>query len=309
MPKKRAKKTNNETIVIALGGNTLLRAGEKFSIHQEVKHIEEACREIRKISNLGHRIVITHGNGPQVGDILLQQKMSAKVAPPMPLDVCGAQTQGEIGYLLQRTFRNILNKPVITVVTQTLVNDKDPAFKNPTKFIGPFFKSPANGLKKDSNRGYRRVVASPEPRRIIESNEIKKLVQEGFIVIAGGGGGVPVVRRRGKLEGIEAVVDKDLASEKLAIDIGADTLLILTDVDGVYLNYGRPSQRLVKEANLREVEKYAEQGHFAAGSMGPKIQAAYRFVKNGGKRAIITSPSFALRALGGSRGTTIRSSK
>lgn len=303
--RKKGKPTR-ETIVIALGGNTLLRAKEKFTIHQEVRHIEEACREISRIAEKGYRIVITHGNGPQVGDILLQQKLSRKAVPPMPLDVCGAQTQGELGYLLQRSLGNVLKRPVITVVTQTLVNEKDPAFREPTKFIGPFFKRSGPGLRKDSNRGYRRVVPSPEPKRIVEAKEIRKLVRQGFVVIAAGGGGVPVVRKKGKLEGIEAVIDKDLASERLATDIGAGTLLILTDVDGVYVNFGHPSRRMLDDVGIAEIQKYEEQGHFPPGSMGPKIRAAVRFLQSGGKRVIITSPSLALRALEGRRGTTIR---
>lgn len=301
MPKKQS-----ETMVIALGGNTLLRSDEKFSLKQEAKHIEEASKQIKKIVDRGYRIVITHGNGPQVGDILLQQSLASKVVPPMPMDVCGAQTQGEIGYLLQRSLRDIIKKPVITVITQTLVNEKDPAFRKPTKFVGPFFKKPAPGLKKDSNRGYRKVVASPDPKRIIESEEIKKLLDSGMIVIAAGGGGIPVVRKNRRLEGVEAVIDKDLASERLASDIGADTLLILTDVDGVYVNYGRSSQRLLDEIGMAELRKYDSQGHFQPGSMKPKIMAAIRFIEHGGKRVIITSPQFALRSLNDGVGTTIR---
>jgi carbamate kinase len=294
------------TIVIALGGNTLLRAGEKFSIEQEIRHIEEACEEIKKIVDSGYRIVLTHGNGPQVGNILLQNKFASKIVPSIPLDVCGAQTQGEIGYLMQRSLGNILDMPVITVVTQTLVSEKDHAFKKPAKFIGPFFKKPGPGLKKDSNRGYRNVVPSPEPKSIIEADEIKRLVNQGFVVIACGGGGIPVVRKSGKLRGVEAVIDKDLASEKLATGIGAETMLILTNVDGVYLNYGRTSQRMLDDVSPEELEKYAKQGHFFPGSMGPKIKAAYRFVTSGGKRVVITSPSLSVKALMGSAGTTIR---
>jgi carbamate kinase len=300
------QRKEKETVIIALGGNTLLKAKEKFSIHHEVEHIEEACKEIKKIIDTNRKVVLTHGNGPQVGDILLQQKISRKIVPPMPLDVCGAQTQGEIGYLLQRSLGNILKKPVITVITQTLVSEKDPAFKNPTKFIGPFFKKPGPGLKRDSNRGYRRVVPSPDPKKIIEAKEIKRLLNEGFVVIACGGGGVPVVRKPKGLEGVEAVIDKDLASERLATEIGADTLLILTDVDGVYVNYGRPSERMLDEVGLAEIEKYANQGYFPPGSMGPKIQAAVRFLQHGGKRVVITSPKFALGTLKGRGGTTIR---
>jgi carbamate kinase len=293
-------------MVIALGGNTLLRAGEKFSIHQESRHVEEACRKISRIMGLGYRVVITHGNGPQVGDILLQQKLASRIVPPMPLDVCGAQTQGEIGYLLQRSLGNMTGKPVITVVTQVLVSGRDPAFRNPAKFIGPFFRKPGPGMRKDSNRGYRKVVPSPDPERIIEAGEIRKLVSEGFTVIACGGGGIPVVRKPGGLAGAEAVIDKDLAAERLATGIGADTLLILTDVDGVYLDYGKPSQRMLKEAGPADVRRYMGQGHFPPGSMGPKVMAAMRFIEHGGSRAVITSAGSAMKALRGRAGTTIR---
>jgi len=206
---------------------------------------------------------------------------------------------------LQRTLRSILNKPVITVLTQTVVDRKDPAFRNPTKFIGPFFPKSGPGLKKDSNRGYRKVVPSPDPIEIVESREIRKLADDGFLVIACGGGGIPVFRKGNALSGAEAVIDKDLASERLATSLRADTLLILTDVDCVYRDYGFPRQKPLRKLSLVEVEKLYKEGQFPPGSMGPKILAATRFIRHGGSRAIITSPEKALLALKGKAGTEI----
>jgi carbamate kinase len=243
----------------------------------------------------------------------------------MPLDVCGAQTQGELGYIIQRALRPLLRKkasgrqskekPVITLITQTVVSRKDPAFRNPAKFIGPFFPKKEPGLQKDSNRGYRKVVPSPEPIGIVEAKEIRRLVKEGFVVIACGGGGIPVFRTRSGYEGAEAVVDKDLASERLATSLGADILLMLTDVDSAYLDYG--TSKPLRKLSLKKAESLYRQGQFPPGSMGPKILASIRFLKYGGvkpegvsgrlpsKRAIITSPEKALLALKGKAGTTI----
>ncbi|HJW96989.1 MAG TPA: carbamate kinase [archaeon] len=292
-------------IVIALGGNSLLSSKKRFSSAEEERNALQASRHIKAILGLGYRVVITHGNGPQVGDILLQQHCSRKVAPEMPLDVCGAQTQGEIGYFLQRSLRGILRRPVVTILTQTIVDKKDPAFRSPSKFIGPFFRKPGPGLRKDSDRGYRKVVPSPEPKEIVESREIKRLVQEGFVVIACGGGGIPVFRTPHGFSGAEAVIDKDLASERLATSLGAEILLILTDVDCAYKDYGTPKQKPLHKLSLREVESLYKQGQFPPGSMGPKIVASIRFLKHGGKKAIITSPEKALQALKGKAGTEI----
>ena len=311
-------------IVIALGGNALLKSGKKFTEEQELRNAREACLHIRDISRLrpfeasafskgrrakphenGYRMVLTHGNGPQVGDILLQQHCARDKVPEMSLDVCGAQTQGEIGYILQSALRPLVRKPVITVITQAVVDRKDPAFRNPSKFIGPFFPKPGPGLKKDSNRGYRKVVPSPDPKEIVESKEIKKLVQEGFVVIACGGGGIPVFKTPHGFRGAEAVIDKDLASERLATSLGAETLLILTDVDCAYRDYGTRKQKPLKRLSLREAESLFKQGLFPPGSMGPKVLAATRFLRHGGKRAIITSPEKAVLALKGRAGTEI----
>ncbi len=313
--------SGRKLVVIALGGNALLSAKGRFSFHEEMEHVHSACLRIKRIANSGFKVVITHGNGPQVGDILLQQHCARDKVPELPLDVCGAQTQGEIGYILQRSLRSLLevsrtkakNKvrlqpeamPIVTVITQTVVDRKDPAFRNPTKFIGPFFPKPASGLKKDSNRGYRKVVPSPDPKEIVESREIRKLADEGFLVIACGGGGIPVFRKGNALSGAEAVIDKDLASERLATSLRADILLILTDVDCVYRDYGTPKQKPLRKLSLAEAEKFYKEGQFPPGSMGPKILASVRFLRHGGKRAIITSPEKAVLALKGKVGTEI----
>jgi len=301
-----------ETIVIALGGNSILSARERFSIHQEIEHVEESCRRIARIVKSGYRIVITHGNGPQVGDILLQQELAGGRVPPMPLDVCGAQTQGELGYLLQRTLRKMLpGKKITTLITQVVVDPGDSAFRNPTKFIGPFLKtrphsSPGRIYRRDSDRGFRRVVPSPEPLEIVEKGEIRSLVRKGFLVIACGGGGIPVFRKASGLEGAGAVIDKDRAAVRLAMAVGASTLLIITGVDRIALSYGTPRQKALDSMTLMEAEQYLGEGHFPPGSMGPKIEAAIRFIKQGGKRVIITSREKALLALRGMAGTTIK---
>jgi carbamate kinase len=300
-----------ETIVIALGGNTLLSARERFSIHHEIEHVEESCRTIARIAGEGYRVVLTHGNGPQVGDIMLQQEIARDRVPPMPLDVCGAQTQGELGYLLQRTLRKLLpTKNIVTVVTQVVVDPRDPAFRSPSKFIGPFYKAkphPAPGrvYRRDSDRGFRRVVPSPEPLQIVEKREIRKLVDQGFMVIACGGGGIPVKATSSGLEGMEAVIDKDLAAERLATALGARTLLMITDVERVALNYGDPLQKDLDSMTVKEAEQYMKEGHFPPGSMGPKVTASIRFIKHGGRRVIITSREKALQALKGKGGTVI----
>ncbi|MCX6814884.1 MAG: carbamate kinase [Candidatus Aenigmarchaeota archaeon] len=305
---KRRLHTRNRPqslVIIALGGNSLLSAKKRFSFHQEMENVHSACLQIKNISQLGYRIVLTHGNGPQVGDILLQQKLARRLVPPMPLDVCGAQTQGELGYVIQRALRPLVHKPIITVLTQTVVDRKDPAFRNPTKFIGPFFSRKEPGMKKDSNRGYRKVVPSPEPLEIVESKEIQRLVQEDFIVIACGGGGIPVFKTAKGYEGAEAVIDKDLASERLAASLGAHILLILTDVECAYLDYGTPKQKPLRKLSLKEAEMLYKQGQFPPGSMGPKILASIRFLKHGGTRAVITSPEKAVLAIKGNAGTEI----
>ena len=292
--------------VVALGGNALLRGNQTGTIQQQEKNTYETCINLIKLLEDDFNIVITHGNGPQVGNILLRNEAGYNTykIPKMPLDICVADSQGGIGYMVERQIRNILaekkiKRNVVTVVTQVLVDRNDPAFENPTKPVGAFYLKEeaellarANNLifKEDSGkRGWRRVVASPEPKDVLNKKNIKDLVKKGNIVIAVGGGGVPVYRDEKKhLQGIEAVIDKDLASALLAYEIGADDFFILTDVPKVYLNFGKPDQTALNTITVEQAEEYLSLGHFAAGSMGPKIKAAIHFIRNGGKETIIT---------------------
>jgi carbamate kinase len=308
-------------IVIALGGNALEEPGQKASYEEEVGNVRAACMQMLEIIEHGHQLVITHGNGPQVGYLELQQS-STKDVPAQPLHVLGAMTQGEIGYLIQRELGNLLRahsirRGVVSIVTQTLVSRDDPAFSSPTKPIGPVYegagasKLTARGwvMKKMVMKGgsaFRRVVPSPEPIKIQESELIASLAETGSIVIASGGGGIPVVRNeRGDLEGVEAVIDKDLSAEKLAEAAGADVLLILTNVDKVKLNYRKPGEKDIESMTVAEARKYMDEGQFPAGSMGPKVLACVRYVEWGGRPGIITSLEKAVLALDGKEGTRI----
>ena len=293
--------------VVAFGGNALLRGNETGTIQQQEKHTYDTCIHLLKLLENEYNIVITHGNGPQVGNIMLRNDAGYKEykIPKMPLDICVADSQGGIGYMIERQIKNILTeykirKNVVTIITQVLVDVKDRAFSNPTKPIGAFYlKEEAELLSKanpnlifeeDSRkRGWRRIVPSPKPKEIVNKRIIKDLVKRGNIVIAAGGGGVPVYRDEKKnLQGVEAVIDKDLASALLARTIGAEAFFILTDVPKVYVNFHKPDQKELNRVTVAEAEKYYEQGEFASGSMGPKILAAIDFVKNGGKETIIT---------------------
>ncbi len=306
-----------KTIVVALGGNAILQKGEKGTFEEQYGNVRKTCKHIVKLIEQGYNVVITHGNGPQVGAILLQNEAGKDLVPPMPLDVCGAESQGFIGYMIQQNLDNLLKgkKPVATVVTQVVVDINDPAFNEPSKPVGPFYdEKQAKKLadekgwvvKEDAGRGWRRVVPSPDPKRIVEASSINALIKAGIVVIASGGGGIPVVEKPdGSLSGVEAVIDKDLAGERLAKEVKADILMILTSVDQVYLNYGKPEQKGISKMTIGEAKKYYEEGHFAKGSMGPKIKAAIRFIENGGKKAIITSPELATDALAGKAGTII----
>ena len=264
----------------------------------------------------GWHICITHGNAPQIGALLLQQKTAIKYTPAMPLHVLGALTQGEIGYIVQQCLFNEfrqqgIKRKIATIITQVLVDEKDEAFKNPTKPIGPIYsESEAEKLRKQYvmgkvEGGWRILVPSPKPISIVEADIIKSLMEEGIIVIAAGGGGIPVIKKDERLQGVDAVIDKDLASQKLANEIGADILLILTDVEYVYLNYGEKNEKALKNVSVNEIEKYYEQEHFPPGSMGPKIEAAINFIRNGGKETIITTIEKAWDALEGRTGTHI----
>ena len=308
-----------KTVVIALGGNAIKKANEEGTAEQQRRNIEITCKHILRIIKKGYHVILTHGNGPQVGSLLIQQEEAKNLVPPQPLDVLGAMTQGEIGYMIQQTLINYLREekrsiPVVTVITQVLVNENDPDFKNPSKPVGPFYtRNEARRLVdkkgyiikkvKPGIKAYRRVVPSPDPIDIIEKNVIKMLVKLGAIIIASGGGGIPVIKRKNQLQGIEAVIDKDLAGEKLAEAVNADIFLILTDVEKVKLNFGKRNEKDLNKLTIAEAEKYLEEGHFLPGSMKPKVVACIRFLKAGGEKAIITSLDKAADALEGKTGT------
>ncbi len=306
-------------IVVALGGNMILKPGEPATFENQMKNINESMEIILRLLQDGNELVLTHGNGPQVGNILLQQEYAKEAVAPMPLDACGSMTQGLMGYMLQSTLRGKLqdlsiNKEVVTLVTQVLVDPKDPAFENPTKPIGPFYKAEVEfadklekgyTFKKIGDLGYRMVVPSPIPKEIIERKVIKKLVDDGVIVITVGGGGIPVIKENGVIKGVSAVIDKDLASQVLANNINADELIILTAVSNAYLNYGKNDEQELGKITVTDAEKYLRDGHFGEGSMKPKILAGIRFIKNGGKRVIITDPEHVLDALHDKAGTRI----
>src|SRR2546427_10703210 len=306
--------------VVAIGGNSIIKDEAHPTVAGEIEALGETCGHIAGMLAAGWDVVLTHGNGPQVGFSLLRSELAAHVVPPLPLDVLGAQTQGSIGYLLQQVLGNELRhrnirKRVVTVVTQTVVDPHDAAFHRPTKPIGSFYrKEEAQRLQaergwqmvEDAGRGCRRVVPSPWPAEIVERLVVKGLVHQAIVVIACGGGGIPVVREAdGRLAGVEAVIDKDLASALLAQSIGADLLLICTQVERVSLNYGKSDQRDLDALTVDEAKRYLSEGHFPAGSMGPKIRAAIQFLEAGGAETLITSPAHLERALAGQTGTRI----
>ena len=302
-------------IVFALGGNAILKANQVGTAEEQRANLQGTCAQIVEAICEGHDVLITHGNGPQVGNILLQNEEAFRSAgiPPMPLDICGAESQGMIGYMIQRALANQLKhrgvqKTVMSIVTEVLVDEHDPAFSNPTKPIGPFYTGPLaeklvrtrGYVMREDVKGWRRVVPSPDPQAIVQASAIKELFQRGYVVIASGGGGIPVIKSAdGSLVGIEAVIDKDLAAEVIAREVGADTFLILTDVDKVYLHYKSPEQVPLHTVTADEMEAWQREGHFRVGSMAPKVEAAIRFVRSGGERAIIASLDHALEALRG----------
>lgn len=305
-------------VVVALGGNAILQPGQKGTPQEQLKNVITSCEEIQRIIKQGYQVIITHGNGPQVGNILVQQSAASDRIPAQTLDVCGSQTQGMLGYYIQQSLGNILTREqmtqqVATVVTQVEVDPKDKAFANPTKPIGAFYDQDVARQKmaqgehwvSDAGRGWRKVVASPKPQAIVERDTIIKLVDTDTIVIAAGGGGIPVVKgQTGELQGIEAVIDKDLAAACLVQELEADVLLILTDQPAVYLNYGQPNATKLRHITVEQAQEYCREGHFAAGSMLPKVMAAME-VASRGKTAIITSLDKALDALQGKAGTMI----
>lgn len=309
-----------EKVVIALGGNAILQPKQAATYENQLENVRKSTEIITKIIKNGHTVIVTHGNGPQVGNILRQNEEAKHVVPPFPLDVCSAESQGFIGYMMDQSLKNELQKAgqkseVVSILTQTEVDKNDPAFENPTKPIGVFYsEEEANKLaeekgwvvKEDAGRGYRRVVASPYPKTILGSETIKRLTDNGTIVIASGGGGVPVIQKEdGTYQGIEAVIDKDRSGFKLAQEAKADTLMILTDVPNVFVNYGKPDQKALGSISLAEAKQYEQEGQFSAGSMGPKMEAAIKFAALGG-RAIICSLDQADLAMEGKAGTQIR---
>src|ERR687887_1641183 len=307
-------------VVVALGGNALLRRGEEDTAGEMRRSARFAAERIADIAAAGWEVVVTHGNGPQVGRILLQQEAARGEVAPMPLDICGAESQGQIGYLLQTTIGDVfyerdMERPVVTVLTMTRVHRDDPAFSRPTKPIGPYYQEhDARRLEEEhgyavarsDDGGWRRGVPSPPPYSIVEAPVIRRLVADGVVVISAGGGGVPVYEDGPRLTGLEGVVDKDLAAAILARDVEASVLLILTDVDGVYRDYGTDQAELARELRAEEARGLLEAGAFGEGSMGPKVQAAVSFVEADGERAVIAALEDATAALEGRAGTTIR---
>ncbi|WDV44571.1 carbamate kinase [Clostridiaceae bacterium M8S5] len=307
-------------VVVALGGNALQESGKPATADSQLEVIKKTVVYLADLIEEGYELIIAHGNGPQVGRIVLQNEAANSVTPAMPFDVCGAMSQGMIGYHIQQSLgdelrRRGIKSPVSSIVTQVVVDKEDNAFLNPTKPIGPFYsKEEADALVKekgynvveDSGRGYRRVVASPMPKRIVEIETVKTLIDAGQIVITVGGGGIPVIETANGLEGTAAVIDKDLASEKLAEDLDADMLVILTAVDRVSINFGKPNQKDLETMSIEEANKYIEEGHFAPGSMLPKVKAAMMFAESKkGRKSLIASLAKAKDALKGESGTVI----
>jgi len=307
-----------KTVVIALGGNAFLRPRRKMTMQEQFEAARHAMDHIAPVAKK-HRLVITHGNGPQVGNILIRTEEALGKAYNIPLEVAVAESEGELGYVIEQTLYNEfteqkINKPIATLLTQVLVDAKDRSFKKPTKPVGPFYsKSFADKLKKKNipvvlqkGRGWRRVVPSPKPKKIIGAETIKRLLGQNIVLVAAGGGGIPVIRKRGRLQGVEAVIDKDFASACLAKAIKAEVLVNVTGVEKVALNYNTEEQKDLKKINILQAKKYLREGHFPPGSMGPKIEAAIQFLKSGGKKVIITDIPNISKAIAGKAGTEIR---
>jgi len=304
--------------MVALGGHALLEPNENFSVEREFENAREALRSLLPLIRQGAAVCLTHGNGPQVGSILLRSDQSNDKTYRIPLEVAVGQSEGEIGYLVQQTMVNLLtderiSRDVVGLLTQVEVDPNDPDFKSPSKPIGPYIFSKDAALMRwkglplteVKGKGWRRLVPSPKPLRIIEASVVADLVSRGVIVIAAGGGGIPVARVNGRLEGVEAVIEKDRAAGALARALRADTLILLTDVDSAYLDYGKPSQKPIRETTLAECATWLDAGHFSPQNMGPKFEAAAEFLSNGGQEVIITTPEKLQLALDGKEGTRI----
>ncbi len=306
--------------VVALGGNAILQRGERGNFEEQYRNIQATMSQLADLVVDGYRIIITHGNGPQIGATVIRHELARQSVPALPLHVCGAETQGFLGYAIQQSLQSELanrgeNNRVATVVTQVEVDRNDAAFLNPTKPIGPFYSESQKQkllderrdlvVREDSGRGYRRVVPSPDPKVVVEAEAIKTLVNSGVIVVACGGGGIPVIRSGPVLSGVDAVIDKDLAAERLATAVGARQLAILTDVQGVFLHYGRKDQQFLSSVRKQELAGYALEGHFASGSMGPKVESVLRFLNHGGGSAVIAYLGNLKDAVEGRSGTLI----
>ncbi|HHX61487.1 MAG TPA: carbamate kinase [Epulopiscium sp.] len=308
-----------KTAVVAIGGNGIVQEGQKGTLEEQVYNIKKCCDPIIDLIEEGYNVVLTHGNGPQIGNALMKQERAKNIVPSYPMDACGAETQGLLGYIIKQTLENRMiernmSKKIVSITTQVLVDKNDPGFSNPTKPVGPFFNQAEKEMieqekgyvmKEDSGRGYRRVVASPKPLNILEKDAIKTLSDVGFIVIAVGGGGIPVVKEGSGFKGVESVIDKDYASSLLAREIEADILIVLTGVDQVAIDFGKPSQKFLSQMTLKETKVYMAEGQFPPGSMGPKIDAAIEFVEANKKIALITSIERLKDAIIGKTGTRI----
>jgi len=303
-----------QILLVALGGNALIRKGQMGTVDEQFENLRVPISQIARLSR-DYRIIITHGNGPQVGNLLLQQELQNSV-PKLPLEILVAQTQGQIGYMIESTLDSELmalgintQKPLVSLLSYVVVDERDPAFTSPSKPIGPVFTEEKAGTlpypTQKTEKGYRRIVASPKPLTIVEKREITRLIEMDFIVICCGGGGIPVIREGRTFCGVDAVIDKDLASAKLAEEVGVDLFIIATDVQGAALNYGHPNQRFLRRIAIEEAERYMKEQHFPKGSMQPKIQASIQFLKSGGTRAVITSIEAIESAVQGLSGTEL----
>jgi carbamate kinase len=305
-------------VVVAMGGHAFMQKGERGTIEEHERNAETIAGLLMTLVDRHYNVLVTHGNGPQVGDLLIQHELARAEVPDLPLDVLVAMTEGSLGYILQQSLLNQLRRRgqrryVVTVVSQVLVDENDPAFATPTKPIGPFLsreeaerRAATLGweVREDAGRGWRRLVPSPRPIKVIQRHTIRDAVRAGHVVIACGGGGIPIRRKPdGQYAGMEAVIDKDLTSAVLATEVGAELLVILTAVPQVYAEFGKPGQRALGAVTLEEVERLQAEGHFAAGSMGPKVEAVIHFLKHGGRRALITDPNSLPRAIEGRAGT------
>ncbi len=308
----------NPIVLVAMGGHAFMQKGETGTIEEHQRNADVIAGLLMTLVERDYRLIVTHGNGPQVGSLLLKNELTREELPEMPLDVLVAMTEGSLGYVLQQNLLNHLRQRkirryVVTVVTQVLVDERDPAFREPTKPIGPFLseeeaqrRRDEHGwkIREDAGRGWRRLVASPKPMKVVQRHMIKDACEAGHIVVSCGGGGIPIRELdNGNYGGVEAVIDKDLTSAVLASEVGADLLIILTAVPQVYLDFGKPTQRPIGAVTLEELEGLHEQGHFPPGSMGPKIEAVVQFLKAGGRRALITDAQSLPRAIEGRAGS------